>query len=89
MQESMRCRVCGSHTYFARPDVRHKLHMWLTLATLGFWLPIWFLNALPGTVRCATCGANIGTPFDRMAVMLFVAMFAYFYLLLWLQPFRC
>jgi hypothetical protein len=88
MQESMQCRLCGQWTYLTREEINHKLHMWLTVCTLGLYLTIWLLITLPRTVRCDRCGAMIGKPFDRMSVVLFVAVVAYSYLLLRLQPFR-
>lgn len=56
-QVNRHCRQCDRPTLHARPGANHVLHFLITAFTLGLWLPVWLLMALPvGYWRCQACG---------------------------------
>ena len=61
------CHRCGRLTMHVRNtyDVPHIGHLLVTIFTLGFWLPIWFLHCLVNLwssepFRCQACGQAAG-----------------------------
>jgi len=53
------CNECGQHRLFEKPTPSHVLHLLLTLVTVGFWLPVWFLCCIANGLtpyRCTVCG---------------------------------
>ena len=56
-QKSKFCSQCQKSTLWARAGTNHVLHMLLSLATCGLWLPIWILASVRiGGWRCQSCG---------------------------------
>lgn len=53
------CATCARDTAHRRTTTNDVLHLLLTLATLGLWLPVWLaLGLLAATNRsyCSVCG---------------------------------
>jgi predicted RNA-binding Zn-ribbon protein involved in translation (DUF1610 family) len=61
-QEMMACPNCGKNTLHVRPSTSHLLHLILTIVTVGFWLPVWFIIAQKNQTndQCTECGGKVG-----------------------------
>lgn len=56
------CDLCQCETLHIQPSTSHLLHLVLSVLTMGFWLPVWFIvarnNATQG--KCSQCGREFG-----------------------------
>ena len=67
---SIYCRNCGKQVRAIRQEPNHILHLLITVFTLGFWLPVWFLVIVVGVMtrwRCQECGMVEYTWTHRLA----------------------
>ena len=54
------CARCEAHVLTRRPEVRHLLHVSLSIITAGLWLPFWLLSVcLRKPWRCSRCGVLV------------------------------
>lgn len=55
------CKRCHDHVMAQKNGVNHILHLILSIVTVGFWLPIWFLLTVLsfGGWRCTRCGRPV------------------------------
>ncbi len=61
-QQFMRaCNSCGVPRMHVQRKPNHRLHLLLTVLTVGFWLPVWVLVSLfQAKPQCMTCGEKAG-----------------------------
>lgn len=53
------CRKCNANVLVKRPGTNHVLHLLMSIVTVGFWIPIWFLCSIKiGGWRCSQCGSK-------------------------------
>jgi hypothetical protein len=58
-QSSKFCRCCNRQALVTRAGTNHLLHLFLSVFTLGFWVPIWLLVSIKfGGWRCQQCGTK-------------------------------
>jgi predicted RNA-binding Zn-ribbon protein involved in translation (DUF1610 family) len=53
------CPRCGHDQLFARQQIRHGVHLFLTIVTFGLWLVSWtaiFVGHQLRPYRCQQCG---------------------------------
>lgn len=51
------CLSCASNVLVRRKGTNHILHLFLSVFSMGFWLPIWLLASVRiGGWRCTKCG---------------------------------
>lgn len=53
------CSHCNDSVLIRRRGPNHVLHLLLSMATVGLWLPVWLIvgvSSLFGSWHCATCG---------------------------------
>ncbi len=57
----MRCQRCKSSQKCVCLEANHLLHLWMTVLTVGFWVPVWIVLALRASKRwhCDACGSEI------------------------------
>jgi len=56
------CRSCGVPTLHVYDQPSHLLHFFLSLLTLGLWLPIWLLvSVVRRPPACTRCGKKVGS----------------------------
>ena len=56
-QSSKFCGHCNRQALVTRQGTNHLLHFFLSIFTIGFWVPIWILVSIKiGGWRCQTCG---------------------------------
>jgi len=60
--EMKHCKRCQKVTQHLRPRTSHVLHLLLSLITVGFWIPFWFLIAISNSSQgqCTQCGRKKG-----------------------------
>lgn len=51
------CRNCEDFGPAEWDPVSHLLHLFLSLLTLGLWLPVWIWIGISGKRRCRACGS--------------------------------
>lgn len=55
------CNHCRGKTMHLAPQTSHILHLFLSIVTVGIWIPVWFLVALlKGKPQCSVCGGQAG-----------------------------
>lgn len=60
------CRHCDERVMVRCKTASHVLHLLLSLVTLGFWIPIWFLCSISvAGWRCPKCGSKASTRVPR------------------------
>ena len=55
------CSQCGHHQLFEKIQVRHGLHLFLSIVSCGLWLVSWaayFVGYLIRPWRCKQCGCS-------------------------------
>lgn len=53
------CKACGKKVLAIRPGTNHLLHFFISLFTIGFWIPVWIFTAIQiGGWRCPNCGGK-------------------------------
>ena len=51
------CKDCESNVLAVRKGTNHLLHFFISVFTVGFWLPIWVLATIKiGGWKCPNCG---------------------------------
>jgi len=53
------CANCGQHRPFQKAGVGHLLHFFISIFTVGFWIPVWILCVILNAFRryrCQFCG---------------------------------
>jgi DNA-directed RNA polymerase subunit RPC12/RpoP len=59
-QNSRFCASCSRQVLATRPATNHLLHFFVSLFTLGLWVPVWILTSIKvGGWRCQTCGRKV------------------------------
>lgn len=60
-QTSRYCPHCGERVLALGTRPNHLLHFFLSVFTVGLWLPVWVLvgAAKVGGYRCARCGTSV------------------------------
>ncbi len=55
------CPVCERQVMATGTTPNHLLHFFLSLFTVGLWLPVWILVAVGniGGYRCTKCGSRV------------------------------
>lgn len=51
-----KCSHCEKTVTFHYDEVDHLQHFWLTLFTLGLWLPMWVFDIVAKVKICDECG---------------------------------
>ena len=56
------CRKCGKITQHFEPSTSHVLHLLLSVISIGFWIPVWFIVTYNNRTkaRCTECGKMKG-----------------------------
>ncbi len=58
-QQMYDCKQCGQKTIHLVSRPSHLLHLFLTIVTVGVWLPIWILVAvIRRAPQCTVCGSK-------------------------------
>lgn len=53
------CLNCAKDVLVKRQGTSHVLHLLLSLITVGFWIPVWFLSSVKiGGWSCGACGGK-------------------------------
>ena len=55
-QATCMCYRCGRPVPFHYEKINHRQQLFLTLFTLGLWLPIWLFDIIARTKICDVCG---------------------------------
>lgn len=51
------CKDCNAKVLAVRKGTNHLLHFFISLFTIGLWVPIWIFSAIKiGGWKCPTCG---------------------------------
>ena len=55
------CTLCGVPRMHVQQKPRHLRHLFLTVFTVGFWIPVWVLVSLfKAKPVCMMCGEKAG-----------------------------
>jgi len=57
--QTAHCNDCNKMVSFHYPPVNHWKHFFITLITLGMWLPMWLILRFSPTKVCDECGGPI------------------------------
>ncbi len=53
------CKRCNGWVKASTPRPNHLLHFFLSLATLGIWLIVWFFMLFSSDWTCSECGSGV------------------------------
>lgn len=58
----MRCKTCAKPTLHIGPSTSHVLHLLISVATLGAWVPVWAIIHIghSAQIACTVCGRKRG-----------------------------
>lgn len=53
------CDDCNRNVMIRRQGTSHILHLFLSVITVGLWIPVWLLSSVRfGGWRCIVCGSH-------------------------------
>lgn len=71
-QRMNHCKRCQTATVHIHRGTSHVLHLVLSVATIGFWAPVWILMTFLHSAdsQCTQCGRNRRAPLSTLAIAL-------------------